>query len=336
MRFGIIDHNDDSGRPHVQQLAERLELIEAYDRLGFHAYHLTEHHGTPLSVTPSPHLMLAAAAQRTTRIRLGTLITILSLYHPMRVIEEAVTLDQLSNGRLDLGVGRGVSPAELAFHGVSGEEEAQERFDEAFEILRQGLTSDSVTHAGKHYTLTDAPVVSRPVQRPHPPLWYGTRTLSKAQWCARLGLPMIALVPSPDVLPLTDAYRAEWASLGHAPQDLPPLGIARNMVIAPTNEEAMKIANRAFARFSASLTYLWRKYGIPIPPIFPAETFEGIHEVGHYYAGDPAGAREWVARHRDMAGVTYMGLETCFGDMTKDEALQTAELLATEVLPHFT
>ena len=72
-------------------------------------------------------LMLAAAAQRTSRLRLGTLITILSLYHPMRIIEEAVTLDQLSGGRLDLGVGRGVSPAELAFHCVSGEEEAQGR-----------------------------------------------------------------------------------------------------------------------------------------------------------------------------------------------------------------
>src|ERR1700722_5048450 len=120
MRFGIIDHNDDTGRPHVRQVAERLELIEAYDRLGFYAYHLTEHHGTPLAVTPSPHLMLAAATQRTSRLRLGTLITILSLYHPMRVIEEAVTLDQLSGGRLDLGVGRGVSPAELAFHGVAG------------------------------------------------------------------------------------------------------------------------------------------------------------------------------------------------------------------------
>ena len=97
--------------------------------------------------------MLAAATQRTSRLRLGTLITILSLYHPMRVIEEAVTLDQLSGGRLDLGVGRGVSPAELAFHGVSGEEEAQGRFDEAFAILRQGLTSDSVTFDGKYYTL---------------------------------------------------------------------------------------------------------------------------------------------------------------------------------------
>src|SRR6201996_9587120 len=125
MRFGIIDHNDDTGRPHVQQIAERLELIEAYDRRGFYAYHLTEHHGTPLAITPSPHLMLAAAAQRTSRLRLGTLISILPLYHPMRVIEEACTLDQLTGGRLDLGVGRGISPIETGFPGVPGGEQQE-------------------------------------------------------------------------------------------------------------------------------------------------------------------------------------------------------------------
>ena len=100
-------------------------------------------------------------------------------------------------------------------------------------------------------------------------------------------------------------------------------------------EEAMRIANRAFARFKDSLYYLWKKYDIPIPPVFPAETFEGIHAAGHFYAGDPAGAREWVARHRDIGGINYMALETCFGDMAIAEALQSAELLATEVMPHF-
>jgi alkanesulfonate monooxygenase SsuD/methylene tetrahydromethanopterin reductase-like flavin-dependent oxidoreductase (luciferase family) len=218
---------------------------------------------------------------------------------------------------------------------VSGQAEAQGRFDEAFAILRQGLTSDSVTFDGTYYRLLDAPVISRPVQRPHPPLWYGTRTPAKAQWCARLGMPMMALVPSEAVRTLTDAYKAEWASLGRPVDDLPPLGISRNMVLAPTSGEAMKIANRAFARFRDSLCYLWRKYDIPMPPVFPAETFEGIHAVGHFYAGDPAGAREWVARHRDIGGISYMALETCFGDMAKDEALQSAELLATEVMPHF-
>ena len=108
--------------------------------------------------------MLAAAAQRTSRLRLGTLITILSLYHPMRIIEEAVTLDQLSNGRLDLGVGRGVSPAELALHGVSGDEEAQGRFDEALAILR--LLQESAACA------TTQPGAGPWRRRKTPPLWW--------------------------------------------------------------------------------------------------------------------------------------------------------------------
>jgi alkanesulfonate monooxygenase SsuD/methylene tetrahydromethanopterin reductase-like flavin-dependent oxidoreductase (luciferase family) len=139
MRFGVFDHNDASGRPTTQQLAERLALVEEYERLGYYAYHMAEHHGTPLGITPSPHLMLAAASQRTSVIRLGTLISILPLYHPMRVIEEACTLDQLTGGRLDLGVGRGISPIETGFHGIPGEE-TQERFDEAFAVLRMGLS----------------------------------------------------------------------------------------------------------------------------------------------------------------------------------------------------
>jgi len=335
MRFGIFDHDDASGRPPARQLAERLALIEAYERLGYYAYHVAEHHGTPLGITPSPHLLLAAASQRTSRIRLGTLISILPLYHPMRVVEEACTLDQLSNGRLDLGVGRGISPVETSFHGVPGEE-TQERFDEAFEILRTGLTSAAVTFHGKYYDLDDAPVVTRPVQQPHPPLWYGTRTLERARWCARLRMPMMALVPSDQVRALTDAYRAEWAALGRPPAELPPLGISRSVVVAPAAPEAMKTANRAFARFRENFELLWRRYDVPMPRVYPADTFEGIHETGHFYAGDPAGARDWVAHHRDAGGISYMALEMCFGDMTPDETLRSAELFASEVMPAFT
>jgi alkanesulfonate monooxygenase SsuD/methylene tetrahydromethanopterin reductase-like flavin-dependent oxidoreductase (luciferase family) len=335
MRFGIFDHNDASGRPAARQLAERLDLVEAYDRLGFYAYHLAEHHGTPLGITPSPHLMLAAASQRTSRLRLGTLITILSLYHPMRVIEEACTLDQLTNGRLDLGVGRGVSPVETSFHGVPGEE-TQPRFDEAFEILRAGLTSDTVDFHGNYYQINNAPVVTRPVQRPHPPLWYGTRTLERARWCARLAMPMMALVPSQRVRQLTDAYRDEWTTLGRDLADLPPLGITRSVVVARTNEEAMTVANRAFTGFKENLEKLWRQYDVPMPPVLPADTFEGVHDTGHFYAGDPAGARFWVELHRDLGGINYVAMELCFGDMTKAEVLQSAELFASEVMPAFT
>jgi alkanesulfonate monooxygenase SsuD/methylene tetrahydromethanopterin reductase-like flavin-dependent oxidoreductase (luciferase family) len=168
--------------------------------------------------------------------------------------------------------------------------ETQERFDEAFSVLRMGLTSESVDFHGRYYDITDAPVVTRLVQRPHPPLWYRTRTLDRARWCARLGMPMMALVLSERVRPLTEAYRAEWAALGRDEADLPPLGITRSVVVASAGEAAMAIANRAFARFEDNFELLWRRYDIPMPPVLPAETFEGIHATGHFYADDPAGA----------------------------------------------
>jgi alkanesulfonate monooxygenase SsuD/methylene tetrahydromethanopterin reductase-like flavin-dependent oxidoreductase (luciferase family) len=333
MRFAVFDHNDASGRPTATQLAERLSLIQAYERFGYYAYQMAEHHSTPLGIA-TPHLLLAAASQRTSSIRLGTLISILPLVPPLRMVEEAATLDQLTGGRLVLGVGRGVSPIETGFHGVPGEE-AQGRFDEAFEILRMGLTSDVVDFQGKYYQVDSAPIVTHPVQQPMP-LWYATATPDRARWCARLAMPMLALIPSARVRTLTDAYRAEWAALGRAEADLPPLGISRQIVIADTNERATEIANRAFVPFRHNISYLWHKYNVPMPPVLAADTFEGIAATGHCYAGDPAGARAWVAEHAETAGISYVSLEFCFGDMTVAETLRSAELFATEVMPAFT
>src|SRR6201996_6571726 len=279
MLFAVFDHNDATGRQPARQLDERLELVTAYERLGFYASQLAEHHGTPLGIA-SPHLMLAAASRLTSSIRLGTLISILPLVPPLRVVEEAATLDQLTNGRLVLGVGRGVSPVETGFHGVPGDE-AQPRFDEAFEILRMGLDPDvaEVTFHGKYYDIDSAPVVTKPVQRPLVP-WYATRTPDKARWCAQLGMPMLALVPSPQVRTLTDAYRDEWAALGRDAADLPPLGISRQIVVADTTEAAQEIAARAFAPFTGNLSYLWKKFDIAMPPGVASGTF-GTTAAGH-------------------------------------------------------
>jgi alkanesulfonate monooxygenase SsuD/methylene tetrahydromethanopterin reductase-like flavin-dependent oxidoreductase (luciferase family) len=331
MLFAVFDHNDATGLPVARQLDERLELVAAYERLGYYAYQLAEHHGTPLGIA-TPHLMLAAASRLTSVIRLGTLISILPLVPPLRTVEEAATLDQLSHGRLVLGVGRGVSPVETGFHGVPGDE-AQPRFDEAFEILRLGLSGDVVDFHGKYYDIDSAPVVTRPVQQPLIP-WYATRTPDKARWCAQLGLPMMALVPSPQVRTLTDAYRAEWAALGRAAADLPPLGISRQIVVAETDEKASDIAARAFVPFADNLSYLWKKFNVPMPPGVASGTFESA-PGGHRYAGDPAGARAWVAEHAATAGINYFSLEFAFGDMTLAEVLRSAELFATEVMPGF-
>jgi hypothetical protein len=158
---------------------------------------------------------------------------------------------------------------------------------------------------GKFYEVDSAPIVTHPIQQPMP-LWYATMTPDRARWCARNAMPMLALIPSPRVRVLTDAYKAEWAALGRDEADVPPLGISRQIVIADTNEKAMEIANRAFAPFRHSISYLWHAFGVPMPPVLAADTFAGIAATGHCYAGDPAGARAWVAEHAETAGINYM------------------------------
>ena len=116
MRFGLFDHMDRSGEDMSDQYETRLQILEACDRAGFYSYHLAEHHGTPLGLAPSPSVFLAAAAQRTKTLRLGALVFTLSLYHPLRILDEICMLDHLSKGRLDVGIGRGISPIELGFY----------------------------------------------------------------------------------------------------------------------------------------------------------------------------------------------------------------------------
>jgi alkanesulfonate monooxygenase SsuD/methylene tetrahydromethanopterin reductase-like flavin-dependent oxidoreductase (luciferase family) len=117
MEFGVFDHLDRDDQALGDYYSARLQIIEAYDRLGFYAYHVAEHHATPLGMAPSPSVFLAAVAQRTRRLRFGPLVYALPLYHPLRMIEEICMLDQMSGGRLEIGFGRGSSPSELIYYG---------------------------------------------------------------------------------------------------------------------------------------------------------------------------------------------------------------------------
>src|ERR1700733_3874433 len=152
MKFGVFDHLDRDNQPLGDYYRARLEIIEAYDRLGFHAYHVAEHHSTPLGMAPSPSVFLSAVAQRTRRLRFGPMVYALPLYHPLRMIEEICMLDQMSGGRLEIGFGRGSSPTELIYYGQNPED-AQAIYAEALELVVKGLTQRSLTFHGKFFQL---------------------------------------------------------------------------------------------------------------------------------------------------------------------------------------
>ena len=242
MKFGIFDHMDRSHPDLGQQYRDRIELIGAYDAGGFYGYHMAEHHGTPLGLAPSPSVFIAAAAQHSQRLRLGTLVYTLPQYHPLRLAEEICMLDHLTGGRFDLGIGRGISPIELGFYGLTPEE-AAERFVECRDIVLAALTSERLTHHGAHYDFDDVPMVLRPVQRPHPPLWYGVSKPSSTQWAAANGVNIVTNLSLDDTRAVVEAYHAEWAATGRPAETLPLIGVSRHVVIADTHDEA--VADRA-------------------------------------------------------------------------------------------
>ena len=193
MKFGIFDYLDRRNEPLSKTYEERMLLLQAAEEAGFYGYHVTEHHATPLSGTPSPAVFLAAAAQHTRRLRIGALLFLLPLYHPLRLLEELCMLDHLSNGRLDIGVGRGVSPYEFASFGVDLKDSG-DAFEEVLEVLYKGFANDRIDHHGKRYQLHDVPLPMRPVQRPHPPFWYGLRGGEHASLLpARHGMNVVTL-----------------------------------------------------------------------------------------------------------------------------------------------
>jgi alkanesulfonate monooxygenase SsuD/methylene tetrahydromethanopterin reductase-like flavin-dependent oxidoreductase (luciferase family) len=350
MRFGIFEHMDNCGVPLSRQIAERMQLVEAYDRLGFYAYHLAEHHGTPLGLAPSPSLMMAAIAQRTKRLRFGPLVYLLPLYHPLRLIEEICFLDQMSGGRLELGVGRGVSPIEVGFYGVDAAD-GPRQFPEALRLIKQGLTADVLTFKGEFYQLDRVPMVLKPVQQPHPPLWYGLNTPDATQWAAKEGANIATLVPAPAARRVIDRFREEWSKYGH-PAEVPdslalgsasgmtgggPLaGIIRHMVLAETESEARAIAERAYRRWYRHLAYLWTQRGMKVPMAVPMpEEIGPLITAGGAFAGTPEAARAYIAEQVATSGANYFVCDITFGDITLAEATRSVELLGREVLPHF-
>jgi alkanesulfonate monooxygenase SsuD/methylene tetrahydromethanopterin reductase-like flavin-dependent oxidoreductase (luciferase family) len=333
MKFGLFEHMDDSGVALGQQFENRLSLLEACDRYGFYAYHLAEHHGTPLGLAPSPGLFLAAVAQRTKRLRFGPLAYSLPLYHPIRLIEEICMLDQMSGGRFELGVGRGVSPFEVGFYGVNPADGSRQ-FPEALRVIKQGLTSDELTFNGEFYHFKKVPMVLKPVQRPYPPLWYGVLTTDAAYWAALEKAHIVTLLPPDPARAIIERYRFEWEKFGRAEGDLPLMGISRHVVLAETTAAAVQIAERAYRPWLRHMELLWVRNGTKLPLGLPPE-IGPLLEARAAFAGTASEFRNFLQDQIHTTGATYFVCDVAFGDLAPEESLQTIKLLGEQVIPHF-
>ena len=330
MEFGIFDHLDRSPSSLADYYEERLAIVELFDRAGFHAYHLAEHHGTPLGMAPSPSVFLAAVAQRTKRLRFGPMIFALPLYHPLRMIEEICMLDQMSNGRLEIGFGRGSSPTELEYYGQDPQA-AEQVYTEALDLILKGLTAPTLTHHGKFFNFDNVPMELAPFQKPHPPVWYGVHAPDSAARAARRGLHVVGLDPTPAIRAAFESFRRAWRE-AHGEAPLPLMGLGRFIVVADTDAAALAIARRAYPRWHESFTHLRRRHNRvnahPRPP-----TFDELAQVGQGVAGSPVAVLEFLRKQIGETGSNYVVGQFAFGDVSLAEALRSIELFARGVMP---
>jgi alkanesulfonate monooxygenase SsuD/methylene tetrahydromethanopterin reductase-like flavin-dependent oxidoreductase (luciferase family) len=331
LRFGIFDHMDDAGIGMARQFTERLDLAELCDREGFFCYHLAEHHCTPHGMAPSPNLFLSSLAQRTTKLRLGPLVMLLAFYHPLRAYEEICLLDQISGGRLELGIGRGSSPFELEYFGIEPSQ-AQDLYRESADIVLKAMNSDRLSHRGPMFPLHDVPVTLKPFQQPHPPLWYGATRAEAAATVAEEGANMASFGTVASVRTVTNAFRRRWHDSGRDTRPLPLIGMTRHIVIAPTQGEALELAKPAYLRWWATFADLWTRRGLGMPTALP-RTFEAACEAGICLVGTPSTVRQAIRDQASAAGINYLLCQVAFGDLPFAASTQTIRLLADEVMP---
>jgi len=335
LQFGIFDHLDRNDLPLRDYYEQRLKIIEAFDRCGFYAYHVAEHHFTPLGMAPSPSVFLSAIAQRTTRLRFGTFVYALPVHHPLRVFEEICMLDHLSGGRLEIGFGRGSVPFEISYYGQNAEER-QQIYAERLELILKAFTVQTLNWEGRYDQFKNVPMEFAPLQKPHPPLWYGAHSPDSAERAARKGLNIVTNDMPANARAIVARYRQVWreaqgAAQGAAPP--PKMGFVRFIVVAESDAKALAVARRAYLRWRASFVYLSEMNGSKPDSPLNVDSFDTVIAQGQAIAGSPETVRGFLAAQIEDSGANYVVGQFCFGDLSFDEISTSVESFAAHVMP---
>ena len=339
----------DSGRTESAVYADTLAEIELADELGYGCAWLVEHHFMRgYSHSSKPEILLGAVAARTQRIRIGHAIIPLPLHHPVHVAERVATLDVLSGGRLEVGIGRGFSPQEYS---TFGQDMAHSRalVEENLAILRASFHDGPLNHRGARHTLENLDVVPHIVQRPHPPLWTAAVSPETYDWAAAQQLGVLAGPFKPWFMVEHDLqrYRKAWTLHGnHAAT--PRTGMTLGILCLADGTRAGQLAHDAFGWFYRELY----KTTLPVlERLYPG--YEHMHELGRFRSlmklgvnlgltdfagltvvGTPAECIAKLRKYHD-AGITHLLCAFGAGALDSATTRESMTLFAREVMPAF-
>lgn len=315
-------------RPETEIYAETLDQIAWAETIGYDDVWLTEHHFCEDGHAPSILPLAAAVAVRTKTIRIGTAVLLLPLHNAVRVAEDGATIDILSGGRFELGVGIGYRPQEFAGLGIDRRHRAG-RMNEGLDIIRRLWEGETVNYDGEHYQISGARLMPRPVQHPHPPIWVGGFAPVAAKRAARLG---DGYIGTGDMTPFVPIYRAERERLGRPG---PGRLAGGHFWLIVSNEP-----DKTFARVAPHIIYQIQMYNVwrdeSGQAAFPATSNERqLRESGMVRVLTPQQAVDAIAEYVEATGIERYYTWTVPPGMPAAEMNEYLELFATEVMPHF-
>lgn len=325
-------------RPFTRLYNEYIEEAVLAEQLGYDSIWTTEHHFYDDGWSPSLLPILSAMAMRTSRIRLGTFIIILPLHNPIRVAEDAATVDILSNGRLDLGVGRGYVVSEFEGFGLPRSERSS-RLIEGVEIIKRCFTEENFDYAGKHYKLSKVNLTPKPVQKPHPPIWVGAMAEKPVERAAQLGC-HLAGTGSPELQVFyDDALRRR----GQDPKQF-HISQLRAVYVARTREQAwdevepfLHYTMTAYERRYSQAKDLEASGPLFAEHIPPPGQMRHAKDLKFFQApcaiGSPEDVFNDLQRYRRETRVTHLVMWMHLPGMDTQNVRRSMDLFAKEVMP---
>jgi alkanesulfonate monooxygenase SsuD/methylene tetrahydromethanopterin reductase-like flavin-dependent oxidoreductase (luciferase family) len=336
MRFYInilATYFPDIDPPYDVYYEQILAQVELAEELGWECFMFNEHHflgyGGPIA---NPAVLLAAAAARTSKIRLGPCIAILPLRHPLHSAEDYAMVDAISGGRLEFGIGSGNTEMDYKVFGVTRENDRQ-RMDEAFEVILKSWTNERFSHHGGFWRFDEIALYPRPVQSPHPPVWVAGTSEQTLGWAGRHGFHIMTVGhphPPEKVRPGVEAWKKALLDQGIDPKERHCQFHVRTHV-NESSERAREIATGAITRYDAISRIGRRSLTVP-----PAEyDWDMMLATGRNNYGDPGQCIKNI--HNAMKNYYFDTLTTTFnfGGIPHGEIVKSMRVFAKEVMPAF-
>jgi alkanesulfonate monooxygenase SsuD/methylene tetrahydromethanopterin reductase-like flavin-dependent oxidoreductase (luciferase family) len=349
MEFGwyVEFHRQVPAQPDVDAFAQGLAQVEDAERWGLDSVWLAEiHQQAARSVLSVPMTVAAAIAARTSRIRIGTGVQVLPLCHPLRLAEESATVDQISRGRLLMGVGRSGNPRAYAAYGVPYAE-SRERFYEVLEILKRAWTQERFSYDGKYYHFDNVCVTPKPYQAPYPELRIAANSPDTFESCGTQGVPIFVatrLGNLNELVPNLRVYRENWVKAGHPGNGEVFLRVP--VYVAATEAQALSEPEE-------SIMYFYRYLGARIEE---SATLEGARAIENraergqrlqqitwdevirskVIVGTPAMVADRLAQLQQELGLSGILAElNCGMRISPQRVMNSLRMMCEDVIPHF-